>query len=117
MSWGPSSEHVTGVVNFYGRLRFDRQPTKPFLPIELTGLIEVPYLGHFAQFDDLIPLADVAELRAELAERAVPHAIHVYEGARHGFVDPARPTEHHPQAAALAWSRTLDFLHERASRR
>jgi carboxymethylenebutenolidase len=112
---GAVSEHVAGVVNFYGRLRFARQPTKPFLPIELTGLIEVPYLGHFAQFDDLIPLADVTELRAALAERGVPHAIHVYEGARHGFVDPARPTEHHPEAAALAWSRTLDFLHQRAA--
>jgi carboxymethylenebutenolidase len=110
---GAVSDHVAGVVNFYGRLRFDRQPTKPFLPIELTGLIEVPYLGHFAQFDDMIPLADVAELRDELAARAVPHAIHVYEDARHGFVDPARPTEHDPKAAALAWWRTLDFLRQR----
>ena len=108
------SDHVAGVVNFYGRMRFPRQATKPFLPIELTGLIEVPYLGHFAQFDELIPLADVEELRAALAERGVEHAIHVYEGARHGFVDPERPTEHDPGAAALAWSRTLAFLHQRA---
>ena len=112
---GAVSEHVAGVVNFYGRLRFARQANKPFLPIELTGLIEAPYLGHFAQFDDLIPLADVEELRGALAERGVAHAIHVYEGARHGFVDPERPTEHHREAAALAWSRTLEFLHQRAA--
>ena len=112
---GAVSEHVAGVVNFYGRLRFARQPTKPFLPIELTGLIEVPYLGHFAEFDDLIPSGDVTELREALAERGLAHAIHVYEGARHGFVDPGRPTEHHPQAAALAWARTLDFLRQRAA--
>ena len=109
------SEHVAGAVNFYGRLRFPRQPAKPFLPIELTGLIEAPYLGHFAEFDDLLPLADVEELRAALAERGIPHELHVYPGARHGFVDPLRPTEHHPQAAALAWSRTLEFLHQRAA--
>ena len=42
------------MVNCYGRQRFERQPAKPFLPIELTGLIEVPYLGHFAEFDELI---------------------------------------------------------------
>jgi carboxymethylenebutenolidase len=104
------SEHVAGAVNCYGRLRFARQPTKPFLPIELTGLIEVPYLGHFAETDELIPQEDVLELRHALAERGVPHAVHVYRGARHGFFDPERPTEHDPRAAALAWTRTLEFL-------
>lgn len=109
-SLGAVSERVAGVVNCYGRLRFARQPTKPFLPIELSGLIEVPYLGHFAEFDALIPLADVEELRAALAERGVPHQLHVYAGAKHGFFDPTRPQEHDPAAAALAWSRTLEFL-------
>jgi carboxymethylenebutenolidase len=99
-----------GVVNFYGRLRFARQPNKPFLPADLTGLIEVPYLGHFAEFDALIPLADVDELRAALASRGVPNKITVYAGARHGFVDPERPTEHDPDAAKRAWSATLEFL-------
>jgi carboxymethylenebutenolidase len=129
---GAVSEHVAGVVNFYGRLRFARQPRKPFLPIELTGLIEVPYLGHFAEFDELIPLDDVEELRQALAERragrpedgersahrgrtgaaAVPSAIHVYAGAKHSFFDPTRPADHDAAASAIAWSRTLDFLHQ-----
>ena len=101
---------LAGAVNFYGRLRFARQDTKPFLPADVTGLIEIPYLGHFAEFDQLIPLDDVEELRASLASRSVPATIEVYRGARHGFVDPERPTEHNPEAAALAWSRTLAFL-------
>lgn len=105
------SEQVSGAVNFYGRQRFPRQPIKPFLPRDLTGLIEVPYLGHFAEFDELIPLADVEELKAALAERGVPHQVHVYGGAKHGFFDSTRPADHDPQASALAWSRTLDFLH------
>jgi len=88
-----------GVVNFYGRLRFARQDNKPFLPAELTGLIESPYLGHFAEFDQLIPHEDVDELRAALAARNVPNRIEIYAGARHGFVDPERPTEHAPEAA------------------
>lgn len=113
---GAVSEHVAGVVNFYGRLRFARQAIKPFLPIELTGLIEVPYLGHFAEFDELIPPADVEELKAALAERGVAHHVHVYAGAKHGFVDPARPADHDPRASALAWSRTLDFLDDLASK-
>jgi carboxymethylenebutenolidase len=109
---GALSEHVAGVVNFYGRLRFARQANKPFLPIELTHLIEVPYLGHFAERDTMIPTEDVDELRAALGERGVPHRITVHAGTVHGFVDPLRPTEHHPQAAAIAWAATLDFLHE-----
>lgn len=109
------SEHASGAVNFYGRLRFARQPHKPFLPIELTGLVEVPYLGHFAEFDELIPLADVDELRAALAERGVRHAVHVYRGAKHSFFDPTRPADHDREASALAWSRTLDFLQEIAA--
>ena len=109
---GAVSENVAGVVNFYGRLRFPRQPRKPFLPIELTGLIEVPYLGHFAEFDELIPLDDVAELRAALDERALASVVHVYAGAKHSFFDPTRPADHDRDAASLAWSRTLAFLHE-----
>ncbi len=108
---GAVSEHVSGVVNFYGRQRFARQPNKPFLPIELTGLIEVPYLGHFAEFDEIIPLGDVEELRAALAERGVPHAGARLRGreARLLRSRPVPPTTIR-DAAALAWSRTLDFL-------
>ena len=107
---GALDSRCAGLVNFYGRLRFARQDIKPFLPAEMTGLIEVPYLGHFAEIDPMIPLADVEELRAALVSRGVPHQITVYQGARHGFVDPERPTEHHPDAAARAWKATLDFL-------
>lgn len=107
---GAFSEHVAGVINFYGRLRFARQPAKPFLPAEVTSLIEVPYLGQFAQTDTLIPLADVDELRAALASRSLPHRIDVYNGAKHSFFDPTRPADHHPEAAAQAWARSLEFL-------
>jgi carboxymethylenebutenolidase len=113
---GACSERVAGVVNCYGRLRFARQARKPFLPIEVTGLIEVPYLGHFAETDELIPLPDVDELRATLRARQVPHRIEVYAGARHSFFDPGRPADHHPEAAARAWAVTLEFLQDLASR-
>jgi carboxymethylenebutenolidase len=112
---GAVGPQVAGVVNFYGRMRFERQPNKPFLPIELTGLIESRYLGHFAEFDALIPLADVEELEGALVERGLPHRVHVYRGARHSFFDPTRPADHDAGAAELAWSRSLAFLQEIAS--
>lgn len=108
---GAVSEHVAGVINFYGRLRFERQPIKPFLPAEVTDLIEVPYLGQFAETDALIPLADVEELRAMLAARGVRHRVDVYRGARHSFFDPTRPADHHPEASRAAWAAAVDFLH------
>ena len=107
---GAIDNQCAGIVNFYGRLRFARQANKPFLPADVTGLIEIPYLGHFAEQDPMIPLADVEELRAALATREVPHRIEIYAGARHGFVDPERPTEHDPVAAARAWNLILEFL-------
>lgn len=113
---GAFSEHVAGVINFYGRVRFARQPSKPFLPIEVTGLMEVPYLGHFAETDELIPLADVEALRAALQARNVPHRVEVYRGARHSFFDPTRPADHHPEAAARAWATSLEFLQQVSAR-
>jgi carboxymethylenebutenolidase len=107
---------VAGVINFYGRVRFARQDNKPFLPIELAGLIAVPYLGHFAETDALIPLADVADLKAALAEHGVPHQVHVYPGARHAFFDSTRPADHDADASARAWARSLAFIAEVASR-
>jgi len=104
-------DDVEGAIVFYGRMRFERQPIKPFLPIELAGLIEVPYLGHFAETDELIPLGDVDELRAALEERGVRHAVHVYPGAKHSFFDSTRPADHDPAASSLAWSRSIEFLH------
>ena len=106
-----STTSARRLVNFYGRLRFARQPIKPFLPTELTGLVEVPYLGHFAEFDALIPLGDVEELThgARRARRAAPHrrlpkARATASSTRSG------PPSIDPDAAARAWARTIEFL-------
>ena len=109
--WRALGEHVAGVVNFYGRLRFARQPTKPFLPIELTGADRgsVPRTLRRVRRDDSARRCRRTEaLRWPSA--ASRHEVHVYGGARHGFVDPERPTEHDPERRRCAWSRTLDFL-------
>ena len=37
--------------------------------------------------------------------------IHVYPGVKHWFVEADRP-EYNPEAAELAWRRTLDFLNQ-----
>ena len=107
---GAFDSRLAGVINFYGRITFARDPVlKPFTPLDVAGLIEAPYLGLFAERDALISAADVAALRAAFERRGHPHHLHVYAGAEHAFFNDTRPS-HHPQVAADAWARVLRFV-------
>lgn len=65
---------------------------------------QAPLLMHFGERDPLFPLPEVERLKA-----AWPQAeVHLYP-AGHGFNCDER-ADHHPESAALAWTRTLDFL-------
>lgn len=86
-------------VSYYGARSI------PFLDEPLLA----PMLFHFGETDELISLNDIHRHRA-----AYPEAeIHIYEDAGHAFNRDSDPPDHHyqPQAATLAWRRTLDFLH------
>ena len=62
-------------------------------------------MNHNGTEDKSIPLADVERIRA-----AYPDApVYTYEGAGHGFSCEQRGS-YNPQAAALARTRTLEFL-------
>jgi carboxymethylenebutenolidase len=64
-----------------------------------------PLMLHFGETDSAIPLADVAAIGAACPDAA----LHVYEGAGHGF-NCDRRASYHEAAAALARERTLSFL-------
>ena len=106
---GACGEPVAGVVNFYGRLVFDRQPNKPFIPMDLAGIIEVPYLGMFGEFDPIVPERDVEALRTRFTARGHPHRLEVFRGAEHAFFNQTRAS-YNAAAAAEAWDVTLNFL-------
>ena len=64
-----------------------------------------PIMYHYGRDDRSIPLADIERIKA-----ANPQApLFVYEGAGHGFNCEQREA-YNPQVAALARTRTLDFL-------
>lgn len=99
---------LAGAINFYGRINFPRMANKPFLPVEVTPMIDCPYLGVFAETDALIPDPDLDLLRAGLAGN--PQAqIMSYPGTQHAFFNDHREA-FHPQASARAWVEVLDFL-------
>jgi len=67
---------------------------------------EAAYLGHFAQDDQFVDSAPVADMQKNLGEGS---AAHLYQGMKHWFMEPDRP-EYDEKAAELAYSRTVEFL-------
>ncbi len=70
------------------------------------------YLGHYAEADPWEPDEEVRAMEAALhaAGRAV--TFYNYPGAGHWFFESNRPDAYQPEAAALAWERTITFLRE-----
>ncbi|WP_323012489.1 dienelactone hydrolase family protein [Castellaniella sp.] len=70
----------------------------------------MPVQMHFGAQDHSIPLSDVEQIRA-----AQPHVdIQVYEGAGHSF-GRTGTASYQPEAAQLAWDRTLAFFARHAN--
>jgi carboxymethylenebutenolidase len=66
-------------------------------------------LGHFASNDEFEPLEGVRAMEADMRTAGLAPTFHIYPDTKHWFFEEDRP-EYDPQAARLAWKRTLDFL-------
>jgi carboxymethylenebutenolidase len=93
-------EHIGAVVIFYGTGHDDYSSAR------------AAYLGHFAADDPYEPEEAVKGLEAALQAAGRPVTLHHYAGTGHWFFEPDRPDAYNPEAAALAWERTLRFLQE-----
>jgi len=102
---------LAACASWYGMLRYaEASDHKPASPLDLAPRLACPYLGLFGAEDQLIPQADVDELRALLARERKTFEIQVYPGAGHAFFNDSRPEMYHPAAAADAWPRAMAFL-------
>jgi carboxymethylenebutenolidase len=99
--WGGAQAYLAAcelplacAVVYYGKVvsYLDRKP-------------RCPVMYHYGSEDQSIPLADVERIRAVYPDAPV----YTYQGAGHGFNCEQRAS-HDPQAAALARTRTLEFL-------
>lgn len=70
------------------------------------------YQIHLAETDRFISEDEAAFMEATIGLEALEVTVINYPGTRHGFVDPESPA-YDPDAADLAWSRTVDFLRSR----
>lgn len=87
----------SAAVGFYGGRINAYADEKPKCPVQL----------HYGSEDHGIPTSNVESVRA----RRPDCDIYVYEGAGHGFNCDERAS-YHPEAAKLAWTRTIAFLED-----
>ncbi len=71
--------------------------------------IEAGILGHYADMDEWEPLDDVRLMEANMRTAGLSPTFHIYPNTKHWFFEDNRP-EYDPEAAELAWTRTLEFL-------
>lgn len=89
-----------GVV-FYGM-----QP-----PAEEVAAIQAPLLLHYAGQDERIN-AGIPAFEEALKSAGKRYTLHLYEGTQHAFNNDTSTARFHPEAAALAWERTMAFFEE-----
>lgn len=85
----------------------------PHAVLDRVWSIRAPLLLHVGADDPTIPQPHVQALDEALRRAGAAFEQHVYAGAGHAFACDARPAMHRPEAAALAWQRTFDFLKDR----
>jgi len=94
-------ENIGAVVVYYGTYPMDFSKA------------QASYLGHFAPDDEWEPLSEVRALEGKLREAGRETSFYFYPGTKHWFVEENRPVEYNPDAADLAWKRTLEFLNRK----
>jgi len=79
--------------------------------LDLASRVRAPSLHHFGLADDYIDAGTVEQIRAAVTAGPAEVRVETYPGANHAF-DNADFFLHDAAASALAWERTLAFLHD-----
>lgn len=72
--------------------------------------IKAEIIGHFSDVDEWEPLDGIQAMESSMRAAGLHPTFHIYPGKSHWFFENDRP-EYDPEAAELAWRRTLEFLH------
>lgn len=89
---------IAAAVTFYGARAGDYSSSR------------AAFAGHFAEHDDWVSEAARMKLKKSLETAGRIAQFFVYPDTGHWFFESDRTDAYHPQAAALAWQRTLTFL-------
>jgi carboxymethylenebutenolidase len=72
--------------------------------------MKAPILAHFATNDQWATVAKAEEIKKQIDAHHGAMRLEVYD-AHHAFMRDTDPEAYGPEAAKLAWPRTLEFLH------
>ncbi|MFA6111934.1 MAG: dienelactone hydrolase family protein [Candidatus Latescibacterota bacterium] len=96
------SPDLVAAVPYYGR-----PPAVADVP-----RIRCALLLHYAGLDERIN-AGIPAFEEALKAAGVDYQQYLYEGAQHAFNNDSNSERYHPEAARLAWQRTIAFLRQR----
>lgn len=97
-----NSPDLNAAVPYYGS-----QPK-----LEDVAKIKAPILAHYAGDDERINQG-IPAFEEALKEAGIEYKIYIYDGAKHAFNNDSNPERYHPEAAKLAWKRTIAFFKEK----
>ena len=92
------SSLVTATVAFYGTRNGDFSTSQS------------AFQFHLAETDEYVATSGVKKLQKSLAAADKVAAFYTYPGTGHWFFESDRPEAYNPQAAQLAWNRSVEFL-------
>ncbi|MCE7042553.1 dienelactone hydrolase family protein [Dyadobacter sp. CY312] len=96
--------HLNAAIAYYGR-----QPEAADVP-KIKAAVQLHYGGLDERINAGIPAYEEA-----LKTAGKKYELYVYEGAQHAFLNDSAPTRYNPEAAKLAWERTLEFFQKNIS--
>lgn len=73
--------------------------------------MKAPILTHVAKRDEWVTVAKAEELEKQIDAHGGSVRLEIYD-ADHAFVNDTRPAVYAPEAAKLAWERSVAFLHQ-----
>lgn len=92
------SRLVTATVVFYGTRNGDYSTSQS------------AFQFHLAETDEYVTASGVKKLQKSLSAADKVATFYTYPGTGHWFFESDRPDAYNPQAAQLAWNRSVEFL-------
>ena len=101
--------NVKAGVAWYGRLAGDTNANQTSHPVDVAPTLRVPVLGLYGAQDTGIPLDQVEQMKAALAQGSSGSGFVVYPDAGHAFYADYRPS-YNAQDAQDGWQRALAWF-------
>ena len=113
MTWLYASHNpnVKAGVAWYGRLAGDTNANQTSHPVDVAPALRVPVLGLYGAQDTGIPLDQVEQMKAALAQGSSGSEFVVYPDAGHAFYADYRPS-YNAQDAQDGWQRALAWFRQ-----